>query len=141
MAGDTVPETTILEKERVIYGDLQEKVPTTSKETAEDTFMASDDWFENFEKTTIIQWEMRHGEDESAGVKEAEEYNRCLAQLVAKEGYIRQQVLCCDETGLLGMKMPRTYITVEAMELPGHKLMKDGLTLALCANASGDCNV
>ncbi|XP_070613955.1 tigger transposable element-derived protein 1-like [Erythrolamprus reginae] len=39
-------------------------------------------------------------------------------------------------------KMPRrTFITAEEKSLPGHKPMKDRLTLALCANASGDCKV
>ncbi|KAK4324021.1 hypothetical protein Pmani_005333 [Petrolisthes manimaculis] len=38
--------------------------------------------------------------------------------------------------------MPRrTYITKEETKLPGHKPMKDRLTLALCANASGDCKI
>ncbi|XP_069159785.1 tigger transposable element-derived protein 1-like [Procambarus clarkii] len=35
----------------------------------------------------------------------------------------------------------RTYITQEEQSLPGHKPMKDRLTLVLCANASGDCKV
>nr|XP_045614740.1 tigger transposable element-derived protein 1-like [Procambarus clarkii] len=37
--------------------------------------------------------------------------------------------------------MKRTYITQEEQSLPGHKPMKDRLTLVLCANASGDCKV
>ncbi|XP_064111400.1 tigger transposable element-derived protein 1-like [Macrobrachium nipponense] len=38
--------------------------------------------------------------------------------------------------------MPRrTYITAEEKMMPGHKPMKDCLTLALCANASSDCKV
>ncbi|XP_064090690.1 tigger transposable element-derived protein 1-like [Macrobrachium nipponense] len=38
--------------------------------------------------------------------------------------------------------MPRrTFITAEEKALPGHKPMKDRLTLLFCANASGDCKV
>ncbi|XP_064121668.1 tigger transposable element-derived protein 1-like [Macrobrachium nipponense] len=38
--------------------------------------------------------------------------------------------------------MPRrTFITAEEKRLLGHKPTKDRLTLALCANASGDCKV
>ncbi|XP_070592821.1 tigger transposable element-derived protein 1-like [Erythrolamprus reginae] len=52
------------------------------------------------------------------------------------------KIFNCDETGLFWKKMPRrTFITAEEKSLPGHKPMKDRLTLALCANASGDCKV
>ncbi|GFS56908.1 tigger transposable element-derived protein 1 [Nephila pilipes] len=38
--------------------------------------------------------------------------------------------------------MPRrTFITAEEKSLPGHKTMKDRLTLALCANAIGDFKI
>lgn len=51
-----------------------------------------------------------------------------------------QQVFKCDEMGLFWKKMPqRAFIT--AKKLPGNKSMKDRLTLALCANASGKCKV
>ena len=36
-------------------------------------------------------------------------------------------------------KMPnRTYITKEEKSMPGHKLMKDRITILVCTNASGD---
>ena len=38
--------------------------------------------------------------------------------------------------------MPKsTYITEEEKALPGHKPMKDRLTLLFCANASGDLKI
>ncbi|XP_067939554.1 uncharacterized protein [Watersipora subatra] len=56
--------------------------------------------------------------------------------------YISQKVFKCDETGLFWKKLPRrTYITAEEKKLPGHKPMKDRLTLALCTNASGDLKI
>lgn len=83
---------------------------------------------------------MRHGEAASSDHEAAEEFVKKFEELINQEGYIPQQVFNCDETGLFWKKMPRrTYITVE--EMPGHKPMKDRLTLALCANASGDCKV
>ncbi|XP_068203656.1 tigger transposable element-derived protein 1-like [Palaemon carinicauda] len=49
----------------------------------------------------------------------------------------RLQVFNCDETSLFWKKRPsRTYITDEEKKMPGHKPMKDRLTLALCANNS-----
>ncbi|XP_068232114.1 tigger transposable element-derived protein 1-like [Palaemon carinicauda] len=45
----------------------------------------------------------------------------------------------CDETSLFWKKIPRrTFITAEEKRLPGHKHMKNRLTLALYANASSD---
>ncbi|XP_064089258.1 tigger transposable element-derived protein 1-like [Macrobrachium nipponense] len=142
LAGDTVTETVICEKAwSSIYADLVKKEASTSKEASEEVFKASHGWFDNFKKRTGIHSVVRHGEAASADVKAAYTYIQKFAALVAREGYIPQQVFNCDETGLFWKKMPRrTYITAEKM-MPGHKPMKDRLTLALCANASGDCNV
>ncbi|XP_064090792.1 tigger transposable element-derived protein 1-like [Macrobrachium nipponense] len=141
LAGDTVTETVICEKARSIYADLVKKKASTSKEASEEAFKASHGWFDNFKKRTGIHSVVRHGEAASADVKAADTYIQKFAALVAREGYIPQQVFNCDETGLFWKKMPwRTYITAEKM-MPGHKPMKDRLTLALCANASGDCKV
>ena len=39
-------------------------------------------------------------------------------------------------------KMPyMTYINKEEKSMPVHKLMKDGITILVCANAGGDCKV
>ena len=85
---------------------------------------------------------LRHGEAASSNVKGAEEYVKKFSSLIAKEGYLPQQIFNCNETGLFWKKMPqRTFITAEEKKQPGHKPMKDCLTLALCANASGDCKV
>ncbi|XP_066231912.1 zinc finger MYM-type protein 1 isoform X2 [Saccopteryx leptura] len=142
LAGDTVTETEICKKARIIYSNLKKKEPSTSKEAAEDTFKAGHRWFENFKKRSGIHSVVRHGEAASTDVKAAEEYIARFAALIAKEGYIPQQVFNCEETGLFWKKMPRsTFITAEEKKLPGHKPMRDHLTLALCANASGDCKV
>ncbi|GFS39897.1 tigger transposable element-derived protein 1 [Trichonephila inaurata madagascariensis] len=56
-----------------------------------------------------------------------------------KQGYRLQQIFSCDETGLFWKRMPnRTYITKDEKSVPGHKPIKDRLTLLLGANASGD---
>ncbi|XP_064110427.1 tigger transposable element-derived protein 1-like [Macrobrachium nipponense] len=142
LAGDTVTETVICEKARSIYADLVKKEASTSKEASEEVFKASHGWFDNFKKRTSIHSVVRHGEAANANVKAADTYIQKFAALVAREGYIPQQVFNCDEMGLFWRKMPRrTYITAEEKMMPGHKSIKDRLTLALCANASGDCKV
>ncbi|XP_051784390.1 tigger transposable element-derived protein 1-like [Erpetoichthys calabaricus] len=143
LAGDTVMEAIICEKVRPIYADLQQQTPGTSTDEASGKpFKASRGWFENFKKRTGIHSVVRHGEAASADIKAAEDYLKTFAGIIAAEGYIPQQVFNCDETGLFWKKMPRrTYITAEEKRIPGHKPMKDRLTLALCANASSDCKI
>ena len=39
-------------------------------------------------------------------------------------------------------KVPnRTYVTKEEKSMPGHKPMKDRMTILVCANDSGDCKI
>ena len=140
LAGDTVTETIISEKARAIFSDLMKNEPSTSADQEE--FKASHGWFDKFRKRSGIHSVVRHGEASSADTKAAEEFVTSFADLVEEEGYVSQQIFNCDETGLFWKKMPRrTFITAEEKHMPGHKPMKDRLTLALCANASGDCKV
>ncbi|GIY27407.1 hypothetical protein CDAR_52471 [Caerostris darwini] len=143
LQGDTLTQTIICEKARAIYGDLLKQTPQTSiDEASEESFKASRGWFENFKKRSCIHSVVRHGEAASSDMKAAEDYIKTFSDLIKAQGYISQQVFNCDETGLFWKKMPkRTYITAEEKMMPGHKPMKDRLTLALCANASGDCKI
>ena len=51
-------------------------------------------------------------------------------------------MLNCDETGLFCRKMSnRTYITKEKKSMPGHKPMKERITILVFANASDDCKI
>ncbi|GFW08198.1 tigger transposable element-derived protein 1 [Trichonephila clavipes] len=80
-----------------------------------------------------------HGESPSADKEAAEKYCLKFQEFIEAEGYRPQQMLNCDETGLFWKRMPnRTYITKDEKSVPGHKPMKDRLTLLLEANASGD---
>ncbi|GIY62867.1 hypothetical protein CDAR_122691 [Caerostris darwini] len=143
LQGDTLTQTIICEKARAIYGDLLKQTPQTSiDEASEESFKASRGWFENFKKRSGIHSVVRHGEAANSDMKAAEDYIKTFSDLIKAQGYISQQVFNCDETGLFWKKMPnRTYITAEEKMMPGHKPMKDRLTLALCANASGDCKI
>ncbi|GBO46618.1 Tigger transposable element-derived protein 1 [Araneus ventricosus] len=143
LKGDTLTQDIICEKARTIYGDLLNQTPRISTdEASEDSFKASRGWFENFRKRTSIHSVVRHGEAASSDMKAAEDYLKTFSELIEANGYTPQQVFNCDETGLFWKKTPnRTYITAEEKIMPGHKPMKDRLTLALCANASGDCKI
>ena len=143
LAGDTVTEGITCEKARAIYADLLQQTPGTSvDEASEDSFKASRGWFDNFRKRTSVHSVVRHGEVASSDVKAAEDYVKTFAKLIKAEGYIPQQVFNCDETGLFWkMMLRKTYITAGEKKMPSHKSMKDRFTLALCANASGDCKI
>ncbi|XP_044137796.1 tigger transposable element-derived protein 1-like [Bufo gargarizans] len=140
LAGDSVSEAMICEKARKLHSDLLQRSPSTS--AASDEFKASRGWFEKFRRRSGIHSVIRHGEASSSDKAAAEAYKLDFAEFMKTEGYVPQQVFNCDETGLFWKKMPnRTYITQEEKALPGHKPMKDRLTLLLCANASADLKI
>ncbi|XP_070619108.1 tigger transposable element-derived protein 1-like [Erythrolamprus reginae] len=143
LAGDSVSGSVIREKARVLYEDLVRNMPGTSEEDiVEGSFKASRGWLEKFKIRSGLHSVVRHGEAVSLDPKCAEEFVATFAELIHAEGYVAQQIFNCDETGLFWKKMPRrTFITAEETKMPGHKPMKDRLTLALCANASGDCKL
>ncbi|XP_069188784.1 tigger transposable element-derived protein 1-like [Procambarus clarkii] len=139
--GDSVSEALVCAKAKKLYVDLVRKTPGASSEE-EEIFKASRGWFEKFRKRSGIHSVVRHGEAASSDKAAAEKFVPEFQEFVAEKEFLPQQVFNCDETGLFWKKMTkRTYITQEEQSLPGHKPMKDRLTLILCANASGDCKV
>nr|XP_060615591.1 uncharacterized protein LOC132765319 [Anolis sagrei ordinatus] len=62
LVGDTVTESIICEKARVIYRDLLRRTPGTSMDRAsEESFKASRGWLNNFKKRTGIHSVIRYG--------------------------------------------------------------------------------
>ncbi|GFX87309.1 tigger transposable element-derived protein 1 [Trichonephila clavipes] len=103
----------IQEKAREIFEKLKERTSGSSSEELE--LKATTGWCTKFKRRSGIKHVLMH------------------------EGYRPQQIFNCDETGLFWKFMPnRTYITKDEKSVPGHKPMKDRLTLLLRANASGD---
>nr|XP_061813016.1 tigger transposable element-derived protein 1-like [Nerophis lumbriciformis] len=140
LAGDSVSEGIIGEKARQLHSDIIKRQPGNSSSI--DDFKASHGWFEKFKRRTGIHSVIRHGEAASSDDKAAEAYKELFLKMVEEEGYVPHQVFNADETGLFWKKMPnRTFITQEEKSVPGHKPMKDRLTLLMCANASGDCEI
>ncbi|GLV33597.1 hypothetical protein CBL_20296, partial [Carabus blaptoides fortunei] len=116
------------------------KTAGTSQESA--VFKASHGWFDNFKKRPGIHCVVRHGKGANADKDAAKDFVKEFGKFVETEGFVRKQVFNCDEVGLFWKKMPnRTYITQEEKALPGHKPMKDRLTLLFCGNASEDCKL
>ena len=63
-----------------------------------------------------------------------EEFNK----FVANEGYTRDQIYNCDETGLNLKMMPsKTLVSREEAAAPGYKKNKERVTILACSNASG----
>lgn len=141
LKGDSISEALICAKALELHQHLLSNQPSRS-DTNIMEFKASRGWFEKFRRRTGIHSVLRHGEAASSDHKAAEKYVEDFGKFVDLEGYAPDQVFNCDETGLFWKKMPkRTYITKEEKLLPGHKPMKDRLTLLLCANASGDFKI
>ncbi|XP_046395150.1 tigger transposable element-derived protein 1-like [Ischnura elegans] len=141
LARDSVYEAIICEKAGAICQGLKRDVTEMEGESSQggEGFKASRGWFDNFKNRCGIHSVIRHGEASSAEIKAAENFIKVFEKLIGEEGYLLQQVFNCDETGLFWKKMHRrTFNTAEEKSLPGHKAMKDRLTLALCADAVGD---
>ncbi|XP_035230077.1 tigger transposable element-derived protein 1-like [Stegodyphus dumicola] len=116
---------------------IHEKMESSSSENLE--FKATTGWFAKFKRSSGIKHVVIHGKSASADKEEAERFRLKFQEFIEKEGYCPQQIFNCDETGLFWKRMSnRTYITKDEKSVPGHKLMKDRLTLLLGANASGD---
>ncbi|XP_063307083.1 tigger transposable element-derived protein 1-like isoform X3 [Pelobates fuscus] len=138
-AGDIVTEAIICKKAKALHADLNQQ-PGMSPDV--EGFKASRGWFERFKTRSGIHSVVRHGEAASSDVAAAEEFATKFLKVMVSEGYLPQQVFNCNETGLFWKRMPkRTFITEEETSLPGHKPMKDRLTLLFCANASGDLKI
>ena len=137
MKRDVTSMAIIQEKARENFEKLKQQTPSSSSEELE--FKATTGWFANFKRRSEIKHVIMHGESASADKEEAEKYCLKFQEFIETEGYRPQQIFNCDETGLFWKLMPNpTYITKDEKSVPGHKPMKDRLTLLLGANASGD---
>ncbi|GFR30498.1 tigger transposable element-derived protein 1 [Trichonephila clavata] len=141
--GDVTTQDIICHKAKIIYEDLKKNIPgSSSNQDNKEDFKASRGWFFRFKKRYGIHSVNMHGEAGSADKKEAEKFSINFQKFIMDEGYCPQQVFNADETGLFWKRMPsRTFITKEEKKLPGHKAMKDRLTLMILSNASEDLKI
>ena len=106
------------------------------------TIKASRGWFKKIKHLSGIHSVVGHGEVASPNKGAAKKYVGEFRDIVNAGGYLPQQVYNCDETGLFLNRMPnRTYITKEEKSIPGHRPMKNRITIIVCANANGDCKI
>ncbi|XP_056406900.1 tigger transposable element-derived protein 1-like [Hyla sarda] len=137
MTGDTVPGNVICQRAKCIFEELKAKAESSGDTAGANrykTFRASKGWFNRFRQRCEVRSAAQILNQQAADFFKLE--FQCL---VEDEGYLPQQVFNCAETGLFWKKMPkRTFITREEVGVPGHKPMKDRLTLLVGANASGD---
>ena len=141
MAGDSVSEAIICEKAKQLFEKLRAKVPSTNTGPVK-KFFGTKVWFTGFRKRTGLHSVVRHREAASGYRDAAEQRREKFKKIIEEGGFVSQQVFNCDETGLFWKRMPRrTCIMKEETTLPGHKAMKDRLTLLFCANALGDSKV
>ncbi|UYV69913.1 CENPBD1 [Cordylochernes scorpioides] len=104
-----------------------------------ETFEASQGWFERFKVRANLHSIALKGESASADITAAERYPTELKTFLHEGGYDSKQVLNVDETGLFWKRLPdRTFISKTEKSAPGFKASKDRLTLLLGGNANGD---
>ena len=102
-------------------------------------FLASDGWLSRFKARHGIRLLTMAGEKKSAPVEEVKPYQDKLKELMDLEGITLDQLYNADETGLYWKMLPgKTLAGAKEKEAPGHKKIKDRITLLACANASGN---
>ncbi|XP_066970877.1 tigger transposable element-derived protein 1-like [Macrobrachium rosenbergii] len=105
-------------------------------------FVASRGWFKRFKSRANLHNLKLHGEAASADQEAADIFSSYLAEIIRDGGYTADQVFNVDETGLFWKRMPgHTYVSKEEKRAPGHKVIKERLTLLLGSNASGDFKI
>ena len=136
--GDSSSEGIISEKALYIYADELKETPSTCAEGESWlTFKAS-----KFQLRSGIHSVVRHGEAARSNKEAAEKYVVEFRELVNAGGHLPQQVLNCVETALFWKNMlNKTYTTKEEISLPGHKPMRDRITILECTNGCGDCEI
>ncbi|UYV66728.1 CENPBD1 [Cordylochernes scorpioides] len=133
-----VAERIPLKKAKCLFDDI--KIHDDNANGSEnETFEASQGWFERFKVRANLHSIALKGEAASADITVAERYPTELKTLIHEGGYDSKQVFNVDETGLFWKRLPdRTFTSKTEKSAPGFKTSKDRLTLLLGGNANGD---
>uniref|UniRef100_A0A8W7Q164 HTH CENPB-type domain-containing protein n=1 Tax=Anopheles coluzzii TaxID=1518534 RepID=A0A8W7Q164_ANOCL len=139
--GGELTQNTICEKAKRIYGDIVEggaAQASTATDTANETFKASNGWFERFKERTGMHSIFRQGKASRA----ANDFVAAFNKLVRTEGFLPQQIFHCVETGLFCHQgASGTVQQATEQKCSPSAPVQGRLTLLLCANASGDLKI
>ncbi|XP_046737740.1 jerky protein homolog-like [Diprion similis] len=119
---------------------LQAKAMMLAKQFPDEseTFTASCGWLDRWKKRHGIHQLSICGEKLSADEGGLTKFKNEFEKLVAEEGYSRDQIYNCDETGLNFRMMPsKTLASREEAVAPGYKKNKERVSILACSNASG----
>ena len=131
-----VSQAVICTKALSLFKDL------CQKENLEESFVASNGWFQRYKKKANWHSIRVQGESASADEDSAKKFPQELKNIIEEGNFTSSQIFNVDETGLFWKRMPgRTFISKEESRMPGFKAAKDRLTLLLGGNAEGDCKL
>jgi hypothetical protein len=129
-------------KAKSLFEDLKTKTLASDDGegcSSNETFEASNGWFERFKSRANLHNISLKGEAASADMPAAEKFIEKLKPLIHEGGYDSRQVFNVDETGLFWKRLPnKTYISKAESSAPGCKAIKNRLSLLLGGNANGD---
>lgn len=131
-------------KAKSLFDDIKSKAAVSNDNASgnkdkNETFEASQGWFERFKVRANLHSITLKGEAASADITAVERYPTELKALIHEGGYDPKHVFNVDETGLIWKRLPkRTFISKTEKYAPGFKASKDRLTLLLGGNANGN---
>jgi hypothetical protein len=99
-------------------------------------FTASNGWLECFKRRNQIVFRVLSGEQQSADFVSANDYKQKLPQICTN--YKPQDIFNADETGLFYRALPEKSLVEKFEKCKGNKMLKERVSILLCANAKGE---
>nr|XP_034192193.1 jerky protein homolog-like [Osmia lignaria] len=129
LLGDKITDNILLEKAK----EFQEEGVGPSD------FTPSRGWLWRFKKSYDLRLINMHGESADADKCAAERFIQQFPQILETNEISDDNLYNMDETSLFWKMLPnKTLASANENRMPGKKMKKDRITLALCANASGN---
>ncbi|XP_078468486.1 jerky protein homolog-like [Lampetra planeri] len=135
--GHPVSGPMLCEKAKVFSAKLRSRQEGGDEEE-EETFMASQGWLRSFKERHGIRRLSVVGERPGSDVDAVREYIARFQAMVDDKGLCASQIYNADETGLFWKSLPsKTLASCSEVNAAGYKCSKEGMTVLMCANASG----